>query len=223
MNPNPVEYFQSPEFLRHEQRRQEIQDELYANGTSLINAIVQSSDVLSAELATEQLAAGEDPKELYKRIGSYARFGWAVKHLPKKFLYKILPELWVSADPDDTNDDYLKLWQAAFVKNGRETITDGKSLPKGRRDMLTVYRGQVGQKLGISWTLDRKIAVKFALCGGGRGFAQGGEVIQVTIPRSIVLAYLTGRGESEVIFNPTLLQNLPRTEINQQTYEVTGG
>lgn len=200
-------YFQSDEFLAREKRRSEIIQELIAGGTPFLTAAVIAGDIQSAEIATERVNNGEDPMVAYKQIGSYARFEWCVKNLPQGKLLKLLPELWIGADPNDSDPAYLNLWKQAFANNGHKTIFDNKrsKLPKGA---IQVYRGQIGEQLGgISWTTDLEIAKRFALTGGGRQPVSGGVVFKAQVNRKHVLAFLTKRSESELIIDTKNLTN----------------
>lgn len=187
-------------------RQHEIMSELIDKGVPTINAIVQAGDLQSAEMANDMVRRGTPPGAALNLVGSYARFDWAVANLPRPQLLRRLPELWIGADPDDTRPEYLALWREAYDANGGNTILDGRPLPirygigdAKRPPVLTVYRGQVGDAVGISWTLDHAIAKKFARTGGGRQLVRGGRILKRIVKRSEVLAYLTGRGESEVI------------------------
>lgn len=186
-------------YQQQEKRRGELMKPLMANGMNFLTAIVVAGDLLSAEHADKMVAEGIPAEEAVNFIGSYARFDWALKNVPKEKLLAILPDLWVGADPDDTKPEYLMLWKEAFMANGAEIVIDEKPLPK--RKSFKIYRGQVGDAKGISWTLDRSIAVKFAATGGGRGEVSGGKILEKTVTRKQILAYLTSRGESEVILN----------------------
>ena len=195
-----LDYFQSDEFKRRELRQQQILAQLVKKGVPFATAIVMSGDLLSAEEAAKRVQDGADPKFEYKRVGSYARLEWCLKNLPHDFLLKVLPEVWRNSDPDDSQKKFLTLWKQAYAANGNKIVLDDKrrKLPKGK---LTVYRGQVGDKLGISWTTDLEIAKKFALSGGGRQIVKGGKIFKCQINTKDVLAYLTGRGESELIID----------------------
>lgn len=185
------------EMQAYADRQGVIMAELIAKGTPFMTAVVMAGDLITAEKIDACVAQGEKPEDLVWMVGSYARFDWAVKNLPREKLFEILPELWVSSDPDDTNPQYMTLWLIAKKRNKGRIITDGKALPKD--STLTVYRGQIGDMRGFAWTLDRKIAEKFAATGGGRGKVDGGKVLTREVKRSDVIAYLTSRNESEVI------------------------
>jgi hypothetical protein len=169
-----------------------------------ITALIVAGDMGSAKRAEKAMAEGLPFDKALWRVGSYARFGFALDALDKglvssEHLLELLPELWSGSDPDDTDSRALALWQAARVAKGR-AITDGKGLPAGN---LTVYRGQdADAPFGIAWSLDRAIAEKFARGSATRQSNRGGVVYVARVPRAEVLAYLTGRGESEIIWNP---------------------
>jgi hypothetical protein len=195
--------------LIHEKRRQEIADDLLAKnpGLPFVTAIVMSNDLASAERNEAAVKAGDLPAERAVWLtGSYARLDFACKmvqqgRLDHDWLLENLPELWRGSDPDDTEPLYLNLWLAAWEANWREPITDGEPLPDG--DTLTVYRGQMpGGGFGIAWSLDADTATKFAKGAGIRN-PMAGTVYTGHVRRADVLAYLTGRGESEIIVDPT--------------------
>lgn len=196
---------EQPAFARQIDRANALEESGVPPGLSLVMA----GDLISAEDATARIEAGESTFEQeVVRVGSFARFGWTVEmqkrgHLTRAALLDQLPELWRGTDPDDTDGGWLKLWREAFARNGLRPVTDGRPLPKG--PLLIVYRGQMpGDPLGIAWSLDPKIADKFAH-GAGTRVPMNGTVLRGKVARSAVLAYLTGRGESEVIVDPKVV------------------
>jgi len=196
-----IGYFGSAEFLAKERRRQELMAGLMEKGVPFLSATVMAGDLQSAEEASERVKQGMPPEEALHFVGSYTRFDWAVANLPKEVLFERLPALWVGADPDDTNPEYLKLWREAFITHQGVIIQDDpkKKLPSRRR--FRIYRGQVGDQVGVSWTLDHEIARKFAITGGTRQPVAGGKILELMVTRADVLAYLTERGESELIID----------------------
>jgi len=110
--------------------------------------------------------------------------------MPESELIEMLPDLWRGSDPDDTDPQYLRLWKTAWLANGRRTVRDGPHLPKGRT--VRCYRGQdADAPLGIAWSLDRRVAEKFARGAGTRQSNRSGMVFETEVPRTAVLAYLT--------------------------------
>ena len=175
-----------------------------------VQAHIVASDIRSRRRAEQMLAAGEITfEQSVNLIGSYARFDFVLESREKGFVtdeafFEMLPELWRECDPDDTSDRARDLWIAAWKRNGSQPVIDGEPLPKRR--VLTLYRGQgENDPLGVSWSLHAEIARKFARTLGGRVPVPGGIVLSARVPRSQALAYLTGRGEDEVIVDPRTL------------------
>ncbi|WP_224000733.1 hypothetical protein [Aureimonas sp. SA4125] len=71
--------------------------------------------------------------------------------------------------------------------------------------MITIHRGCARRRVrGVSWTLDRNVAEGFAR--GHRAIRNLHPVIASTrVPRAIVLAAFTERGEAEVLIDPRFL------------------
>lgn len=176
-----------------------------------ISAFIIAGDQMEAERSWDRLVKGEWPyarAELH--AGSYARLDFAHRameagYLPRDEFIRRLPELWSYNDPDDGDPRWLPLWREAFHANGDHYVRMGRPLP--RTDPLRCFRGQdVGAPLGCAWSLDPKIAEKFAHGAATRQRNRAGHVVMTEVPRSRILAYLTERGESEVIFDPAGLR-----------------
>lgn len=201
-------------FIPRANREAELANALLKESPKLgpITAFVMAGDMASAEGATELVRSGVSPARALNFVGSYARFQWAIDNLPRKTLLKKLPSLWSGADPDDTKPEYLELWYEAWNANCQGAVLDDEQneLPHG---ILTVYRGQPKSGArGISWTRDINTARKFSRTGGGRGAISDGVVLRAKVSAGDVLAYITGRGESEVIVDPQDLTNIRRVE-----------
>lgn len=176
-----------------------------------ISALVIAGDLQSLERSKRWVLDGTEPfGRAMMFVGSYGRFEfalWGIEHghTTEAALIEDLPSLWSGSDPDDTDPRALALWQGAHRANGGRYVRDGRPLPRGAR--LRVYRGQDGDApLGIAWTTDRAVAEKFARGAATRQGNRGGSIIEATIPRNLVLAYVTGRNEDEVIFDPAALE-----------------
>lgn len=176
---------------------------------SEITAFIIAGDMDSVSLADQALAEGDGIWAASVLVGSYARLDWIVRQLeagrvPREEVLDHLPDVWRGSDPDDTDARFFLLWREAWARNGRRTIYDGDPLPAGR--VLKIYRGQHGTaNSGIAWTLDEKIAQRFAITGGGRGPMKVGVVHTAFVQRRDVIAYLTLRREQEVVVNPMTL------------------
>jgi hypothetical protein len=170
-----------------------------------ISAYIMAGDQLSAERAERWMDAGADFLDVWVFVGSYARLGCAIKaqaagRVGADWLLDNLPWLWSGSDPDDTDPTFLSWWKTAYIRNGG-TVLDGEPLP-GRGPIL-LHRGQdADAPLGIAWTTDKAVAEKFARGAGIRQSNRAGTVITTWVERSDILAYLTGRGESECIIDP---------------------
>lgn len=187
-------------------------------GLPYITAFVMAGDRLSAERALRYVEDGTwDWQRGLTLTGSYARLDLArtlVEKglMPREDLLKELPELWRGSDPDDTDVKWLLLWQEAWTHNGEQTIYDGATrLPEADyKAPIIVYRGQPDSAdFGIAWSTSREIAEKFAGGAGLRVRTQG-VTWRALVPRDKVIAYLTERGECEVIVDPKWATELTR-------------
>lgn len=180
-------------------------------GLSFITAVTLAGDESSMERSKDWYLTGEmDFWQAANYVGSFYRLAfhlWGLEegHITRETLVEHLPEVWVSSDPRHLDRDLLlSLWRDAYAANGNRTVRDGKHLPKGKT--LRVYRGQrKGAAPGIAWSLDLKVAQRFA-AGAAHRHAIDGYVIAFDMPRSMPLAYLTSRGENEVILDPAGLR-----------------
>jgi hypothetical protein len=178
-----------------------------------LTATVIASDLYSAERATKELEAGLiTADQAVWTTGSYARWNLVralmlVGQLDEAWLDENILRLWQGCDPDDTDPENLVIWQMARNRHGG-MLRDGRPLPQGARGTIhsvRVYRGGppvTGTRNGIAWTTDPKIAQRFANGAGERVQRTNGVVIEGYVHDSKVLAYITGRNESEVIVEP---------------------
>lgn len=174
-----------------------IVEKLESTGLPWIQRYIIANDQIHAEYITKLVKAKKlTPLKAVNCIGSFSRFDWALEHLKEKDFFRLLPELWVGSDPDDSILR-LPIWEKAVKKNGGY-ITDSTKKLSGKKK---VYRGQSGDhELGISWSLKKSIATKFA--HGTRGPIKNGSVYIGVIDTSEILAYLTSRDEEEIIVDP---------------------
>ena len=170
-------------------------------------------------------------EESLVHVGSMARMDWIVELLADRegvdlddygWIRQIianLPEYWRGSDPDDTRPEFEALFRTAYAMQPAvakslefHPLHDGPEL--GYRNDLnpfTVYRGEPNHQNkwtydpstvgGLSWTLNPKVANKFAT-GATLRQRCSGKVIRATVLYSEVLAYITGRGEEELIVPP---------------------
>lgn len=195
--------------IRDSQRQSAIFDTL-PEELPFLTRVVMANDMRQAEDALAAARAGEiDAKRALVYSGSYSRMQTLVSLVEEDLLslddaLDLLPETWPISDPDDTDPAYVDLWQQAFDRKGGLVTDEGKSLPK--RGTLTIYRGQrKGDKIGCAWSLSETIAEKFMRGASYRTAVPDGIMLQADVPKGMILAYLTGRGEEEVILDPTPL------------------
>lgn len=190
-------------------RQQELASQIMDKDPKLsyISALIIAGDMMGLEHANEMIENGVPFTKALWRVGSYSRLEFTIDQLDKgnatlDKVIPILPQLWSGSDPDDTNQRFFDLWLLAYEANDYKTIYDeGKKLPW--KKILTIYRGQdEGAPAGIAWSLSEEIAQKFANGAATRQYNRAGIIYKAKIARKNVIAYLTGRGEQEVIVNP---------------------
>jgi hypothetical protein len=189
-----------------------------------VTAMIVAGDMLSAETVARKMRDARDPEPgiLFARVGSYARFGLAVDLMEEGVIHRAwffenIAELWRTSDPDDTDWRFLRVWQTAWRNNDFKPVRDE---PRKHRNaipasgLLTVYRGQrMFDRPGFAWTTDRSIAEKFARGASYRMPIDDGVVIEGEAIASRVLAYITMRGEFEVIVDPEDVSHVSETEM----------
>lgn len=162
-------------------------------------ALTIGQDMASAERATELVRAGLRPLSALVFIGSYGRMEWALDNLTERQLLLRICGLWSGSDPDDTNPRFAEMWRRLWWLRGHTPFLDGDPLPDGER--LRIYRGQKPEaKVGIAWSMSEAVAEKFARGASERRADMGGVVLIQDIQREQIVAYLTKRGEQEVIW-----------------------
>lgn len=178
-----------------------------------VSAFIMARDLASADRSLEWLREG---KHTWGRAeafcGSYGRLDLRVRARAEGLItdgqaFSDLADAWSGSDPDDTDPRFLALWKEAFAHEGTylRDIAD-KTLPGTK--VLTVYRGQdKDAPFGISWSLNMRVAIKFANGAATRQHARGGVVYKATVDRSHVMGYMTGRNEAEVIIDPVNLRS----------------
>ena len=176
-----------------------------------LTRIVMANDLRSAEDGLALVRSGQiEPETALVYAGSYSRISTLLTLLDEERItidraLDLLPSVWPGSDPDDTDPRLWALWELAFIRNGGVVTDQGHDLP--RRSYLTVWRGQrKDDRIGCAWSLRRDVAERFARGASFRTPVPDGVIIETKVPRGMILAYLTGRGEEEVIIDPTPLQ-----------------
>lgn len=179
-----------------------------------ISAYIIARDMRSADRSLEWLREGKYEWGVAEAFtGSYGRLDLRVRALAEGLIttreaYTDLAETWSSGDPDDTDPRFLALWRKAFAANGRRILRDRPGSKLGGT-ILTLYRGQdEGAPFGISWSLDRRVAERFAHGAATRQSHRGGVVYMGKVPRAAAMGYMVGRNEAEVIIDPKSLLDI---------------
>jgi hypothetical protein len=115
-------------------------------------------------------------------------------------------EAWSTPEWNEVKLGWLR--ETGYVSDSRRSLTGD----------LTVYRGNLGEPepAGISWTLSRAKARRFALVAassrgaflGMHGDHRTPTVWRATVESSEVLGYFASRGEEEVVVDPTTLRDV---------------
>jgi hypothetical protein len=112
--------------------------------------------------------------------------------------WRLLSEIWI-----DTENQWQNLgkWKELLSSNrsSRHYLMgeDEDNLLRSLPEKVTIYRGcqkRINED-GLSWSLDKSIAKFFA-----NRFGKKGIILKKTVSKKDIVALLTGRGESEVIF-----------------------
>jgi hypothetical protein len=117
--------------------------------------------------------------------------------LPDTKYWSLLGSIWTDTENQWQN---LEQWRELLSVNrsSRHYLMDESEvqLLNSLPELVTIYRGCVKglNEDGLSWTLDKAKAEFFA-----NRFSKGGIILEREIPKSDIIAVLTGRGESEVI------------------------
>ena len=99
----------------------------------------------------------------------------------------------------ENREEWLDVLSSA--RPGREAFMseEERAAFEALPETITIYRGTAyPDESGFSWTLNRATARWFA-----DRFGHGGEVLTETIPRDAAFAFLTGRGEEEIVYFDT--------------------
>jgi hypothetical protein len=203
-----------------------------------ISQIVAANDYASLRRAKVRLMNGQITRqEALTHVGSYARMNMIIEMLDMTQsmgwepgwqigeIYPRLAEIWSGSDPDDTDWRFEDMFYAArTVMTGadNEPLNDGTPCPTNAR--LMVYRGEANGNPsldlinvgGLSWTLNRDVAARFA-CGAALRAPTQGVVYEGQVNREDVLAFIIGRGESEVMAAPERVTIRSYAHVNSPT------
>lgn len=123
-----------------------------------------------------------------------------MRKLKSKQYWEILGEVWINSENIWQNKQrWFKLLSSkAFDRQYFMSKEDAKFLEK-LPNTVTVYRGFVPEQNhdGFSYTLSKNKAIWFS-----NRFNKKGKVLTRTVKREEIFAYMSGRGEQEVIILP---------------------
>jgi hypothetical protein len=134
---------------------------------------------------------------LHERPYRLQAFISIAKDLPDEKYWSILSGIWTDTENQWQN---LEQWKELLSANryDRHYLMDESEIEllNSLPELVTIYRGCVKglNEDGLSWTLDKAKAEFFA-----NRFGKEGIILEREIPKSDIIAVLTGRGESEVI------------------------
>lgn len=127
---------------------------------------------------------------------------WEIRrHLPDAEYWKIVGSAWVDTENAWAN---LDKWRALFgsPRPKRENLMDWdeQMAYESLAPVVTIYRGcQQGlNEDGLSWTLNKSVAERFA-----NRLNKDGIVLEREVEKSDIIAVFTGRNEFEVIIGTT--------------------
>jgi hypothetical protein len=126
--------------------------------------------------------------------------------VPNGVYWETVRQVWTdSENVHECWDDWLLVWRGDFERHRLRDRRMATSL-KDRRDLdkmpetLKVWHGEEHpERIGMSWTLSRDIAAWFARRFGKKG----GKLYEGKVARSDVIAYMTSRGEEEILVEPS--------------------
>lgn len=151
-------------------------------------------------------------------VGSEKRAALIVEHghkLDDTALTSLLSDFW-SVTEAWSGEPKLREGMLALLKRVAPLYCPPE--PRPFTGTLTIYRGNLGEDatLGHSWTLDRKIAERFArMAMSPRGMFLGmyredgvPSVWRANVPADKILGYFDDRDEQEIVVDPSTLMTI---------------
>lgn len=179
-----------------------------------LNLLDDSADLAQwRKEVAEQIDKSKSAYQIFMLINSpyYLTFiKYASPYLSEKDLGRLLSDAWImtefpNADKNVSRKEMLDLFKSVSP----QCLMDKKELQlyQSLGDTVTVYRG-VGSEnkdnvKALSWTLDRMTAEWFA-----HRFEKEGTVYAAQIKKEFIHAVFNGRNESEVIVDPSHLDEI---------------
>ena len=194
LHPDLVPYFESDGALGAQVRHPLVyQVPLWSNGSANAYYLQKKKD-LEIALAEKNFNRVVYLHERPYRLQAFTQIS---HHLSDTKYWSILSGIWTDTENQWQN---LEQWKELLSANrsSRHYLMDESEvqLLNSLPELVTIYRGCVKglNENGLSWTLDKAKAEFFA-----NRFSKEGIILEREIPKSDIIAVLTGRGESEVI------------------------
>ncbi len=160
-----------------------------------------------------QIDRAKNSYEIYIRLNktyglTFLKF--AKEYLSTEDLSQILADAWMRSENPNMDANVSKRELVAMFNDADKAylMTADECLRLEQLgDSVTVYRGVTQYNArnikALSWTIDRKKAEWFAT-----RFGEDGTVYKAQINKRNILAFFTGRNESEIVLNPNKLENI---------------
>lgn len=172
VNPGALAVNEQSDFTR---RIPAVSDKQQARVEKLVKQLVQAYDV-------------EHNPEKAKEI-----FFKKAKLLSNPHYWEILRTVWVAAGRTDNADEFLPFFRSSRPCKGWFMTPEDNQTLEAMDWPITVYRAYDEEPdPGISWTTDKQWCEDYARVAGRK-------IKQRTVERSQVFAYISRRGESEII------------------------
>lgn len=144
----------------------------------------------------------------------FAFIKYAEEHLSSQDLSEILATAWVMCEQANLDPNISKREMAQlFRKCTPKYLMEKDELIKFFRltaygfEMIPIFRGVTSYNASnvkaLSWSLSKKTAEWFA-----HRYNENGTVYSALIPASHILAYFAGRGEDEIVVDPSYLSEV---------------
>jgi len=194
LHPDLVPYFETDGALGPQLRHPLVyQVPFFSNGRANAYYLQKKEDLIDAVLHRKY----NKIIYLHERPYRLQAFISIAKDLPDEKYWSILSGIWTDTENQWQN---LEQWKELLSANrhDRHYLMDESEIEllNSLPELVTIYRGCVKglNEDGLSWTLDKAKAEFFA-----NRFGREGIILEREIPKSDIIAVLTGRGESEVI------------------------
>ncbi len=119
--------------------------------------------------------------------------------------WDIIGSVWTDTENvQEMFDHWIRIWTSGIPGRERAMTEEERADFNAMPDTIEVWRGVSHKQAakGLSWTTDRSKAVWFAGRAKAINGGTGRYLVSGTVSKSDVLAYFTGRGESEIVVLP---------------------